>query len=175
MYREYLTLEDVCSEFEDALKINYKSRMVEAIITDTKADLKATFHVEMDKPLHELLAESSFLENDLNTLSVSIESALKDLSFLLALSLYDSRYPETVEDKDYLGFAKDVFLGSLKKIQRADLYKESDVIIPALKRATDKIDMCLIKRLLIIMFVLYELGVDEGVCIIAQYLYIGGL
>ena len=64
----------------------------------------------------------------------------------------------------------------LKYCQDKKLFKQhKENIIQPLSNTLNNISMCTIKRLFIILLMFSELGIDEGVSIIAQLLYLGGL
>ena len=81
----------------------------------------------------------------------------------------------SLADVNYVGFAKATLLQSLKYLQDIDCYQKREAIIRPLTTALTNVEMCTIKRLFTILLVLERIGVSEGVCVIAQYLYLGGL
>ena len=98
------------------------------------------------------------------------------LSLYLQLKLFHKNMGITLADVNYLGYAKKNLLTSLKYLQDETQYKKHrEAIVSSLSNTLNNISMCSVKRMFICLLVMDRLGISEGVAIMAELLYIGGL
>ena len=170
-------MSNVLNGLESALKIEYPADMrVENVIDSAIRALESSYACTFTKSIWDLQSETQLTSNDLNMLVRNINTALSQLSLFIQLKLYHKNIPFTLSDVNYLGYAKQQLMTALSYLQdeREAATRRKEIIQP-LTDTLNSISMCVIKRLFCIMFVLDRLGVYEGVAIIAQFLYMGGL
>lgn len=175
MIREHLSLNDILIGFENSLKIEYKEKDIDKIRVTTKQRLESTFQVMIVSSIYETQASNRVVGDNLSILMSQLTENMKSLALLLSISMFDKRFGETLKNVNYLGFAKSELLTCLKYLQDEVLYDKRSSFFSTLVRGAGLIEMCSIKRLLVIMVILEDLGVKEGVSLIAQYLYTGAV
>ena len=116
-----------------------------------------------------------YTEN-LDKLIDNITVSLQRMSLQLSMILFTKKIPYSLSDVNYLGFARDNLLVSLKYLMDSDLYvKERSNIIQPILSAIDNIIICTVKRLFVCLLVLDDIGIYDGASILAHLLYLGGL
>lgn len=174
--RDLLDITLIVMGFENTLRIEYKqNKPVDSIITEAVKALEIIHQVHFDKTIYELQKDNDLIRDTLNTLIVNLEESLKQVSLLICISIFDNIYPETLADVNYLGINKEQLKTALKYLQNEELYKTRSSFFSTLISANDNVEFCIIKRLFVILGVLERIGMADGVAIIAQYLYLGGL
>ena len=175
MLRDSISIDGILLSFENILKIEYKERETYRIIDNAVSALENAYKVTMDKDIYALQVENQLLGDNLSLLLKSITDCCRQMSFYTALCMFHRNIGISLADVNYVGFAKATLLQSLKYLQDIDCYQKREAIIRPLTTALTNVEMCTIKRLFTILLVLERIGISEGVCVIAQYLYLGGL
>ncbi len=174
MLRETISLKDILIGFESTLKVDHREKDITKLKLLTKQKLENSFQVKFVGSLYDMQASNRLVGDSLSILLAQLTENMKSLALLLSVALFDKRYGETLRDVNYLGFAPDNLLSALKYLQDETLYEHRKEFFGSLTLSLNNLEMCDIKRLLIIAVVLEDLGVREGVALIAQYLYLGG-
>ena len=175
MLIDNLSIDSILLTFENNLKIEYRERETYKVIDNSVAALENAFKVKMDKDIYSLQTENQLIGDNMSLLLAQIVECCKSMSFYTSLCMFNRSIGISLADVNYFGFAKTTLLQSLKYLQDKDCYTKRDAIIKPLTSALTNVEMCVVKRLVTIMLVLERIGVSEGVAIIAQYLYLGGL
>lgn len=175
MLFDSISIDSILQSFESILKIEYRERETYKIIDNAVTALETAYHVTMDKDIYSIQAENQLLGDNLSMLLQSITDCCRQMSMYKDLCMFHRSVGISLADVNYIGFAKPTLLQSLKYLQDIDCYQKREAFIRPLTTALTNVDMCIIKRLATIMLVLERLGVSEGVSVIAQYLYLGGL
>lgn len=176
MIRDTLNINDILIGFENTLCIDYRANeKIERIVKSSHERLENSYRVKLDKGVYVAQVENQFVGDSLATLLLQLTENLKMLSLLTTVSMFDKEYGQTLKDVNYLGFAKDKLITALKYLQDRVLYEKRGTFFSSLVAHIDFLEFCPIKRLLCIMVVLEDLQISEGVAIVAQYLYIGGM
>lgn len=175
MLIDSISIDSILLSFEQILKIEYKERETYRIIDNAVSSLETSYHVSMDKDIYSLQTESQLLGDNLSLLLQSITDCCRQMAMYTTLCMFHRSVGISLADVNYFGIAKATLLESLKYLQDIDCYQKREAIIKPLTVALSNVEMCVVKRLTTIMLVLERIGVSEGVCVIAQYLYLGGL
>lgn len=175
MIADLMSIDNILLSFENTLKIEYDERETHKIITSAMNRLENAYKVHMDKDLYDLQAQNLLVAENLNVLLSQICECLKALSLYIDISMFNVSIGISLADVNYMGFGAPELLTALKYLQDKSLYDRRGTIIEPITSALSHIDMCTIKRLFIILLVLEKLGVKEGVCVVARFLYLGGL
>lgn len=173
MIRNTIALSDVLTALENQLRIEHTQSDIGEVRLQTRQRIEASFGIQINSRITEM--QNGLTNDSISSFLAQITESLKTLSLLLSVSLFDKKYAETLADVNYLGFSKQSLMTSLKYLQDEKMYARRQDFFPDLVRSIGKIDMSRIKRLLIVMVVLEDLGIDEGVAIIAMYLYSGAV
>ena len=168
-------LSDILSALEMSLSIDYSYGTTNEIINASVHNLEVQHHISLDKKIADCLVENILAETGARNLLCGVTENLKNFALYLTTSMFVKKYPSTLYDVNYLGFAKQELLCALKCMQAETIYYKSEEFLDELKRATDFIEMSDIKRLLIISYILDRIGMQEGTAMIANYLYLGGM
>lgn len=177
MFDTECSLNNVLVGLEGVLKIEYtaESRVTD-VIQKAIDRLENTYGTTFDKDVYSLQRENQLTADNINLFLRDIRTCLEQLSFFVELKLYHKNFGITLADVNYLGYAKKQLLTALRYLQDANLAKSHhDEVITPLYNTLDNISMCATKRLFVQMLMLDRLGISEGVAIVAQLLYMGGL
>lgn len=175
MIKDSLDLNTIVLGLENALKIEYKEKDIEKIKQLSKQRIEAAYGTRIVGSIYETQISNRLIGDNLSTLMANVVEGLKQLALLFTVSLFDRNVGMTIADVNYLGYAKDNMLSALKFLQDEVLYESRDNFFPQITSSINHIEMSVIKRLLTVMVVMEDLGIKEGVSLIAQYLYLGGL
>ena len=175
MLRDDVQLPMVLTQLESTLKLDYSAKTVREMLEIAKNKLENSYAIKFDKPLYQLQIDNRFVNPAINTLINDIENGLKSFALIYSLSMYDRNFSQTLHDINYCGYSRQKFLINLKYVQDIDLYDKRGSFFELIEAALDNIPMCQVKKMLIIMLMLAKLDMREGVALIAQYLYIGGV
>lgn len=175
MIKESLNLPDILLGLENALKIEYNEKDAEKIKFKSRQRLEAAFQVRIVGSIYETQATNRLVGDNLSLLLANVTENLKSLALLLSVAMFDRKLGMTVRDVNYLGFAKQDLQAALKYLQNEVLYESRTSFFPRLTQQVSYVEMSSIKRLLVIMIVMEDLGIKEGVSLISQYLYLGSM
>lgn len=177
MFDNDISLNKILVSFEGVLKleVNSESR-VDDILKEASERLENMYNITLDRDLYAIQAENQLTAERINKLLHEVQLCLEQLTFYVKLKEYHKNPPISLSDVNYLGFAKVKLMTCLKYLRDDELSKQyRNVTIPPLRDALNNISICTVKRLFIIMLMLDKLGVDEGVMVVADFLYLGGI
>ncbi len=138
--------------------------------------LENTYACKLDSDVYTVQAENQLVAANLNLLLRDLEHCLADVSLYTNLKLFHTNMPISLADTNYLGYAKEQLLTDLKYLMYEKEYKKhADEIVATLYNALNNVPMCSVKRMFLSLLMLHRLGISEGVAILAQLLYVGGL
>lgn len=175
MLKDYLKINDILINLENILQVNYMSKRVTDIVEDTITNLERVYGIEFNKSIFQIQEDTIGITDNVSGLVRQLNEALKNIAMLTCLEMTTSNYTVSVKSCDYLGFGKTHLLGALKWLQREDLYPQGRDYLTSLKLKADRMEMSEIKKLIILMCIFDRIGMSEGVELIAEYLYIGGV
>ena len=175
MLFDTLSIDSVLQSFETTLKIEYREKQTHAVISNALSALESAYKVTLNKSLYELQTENQLISDNVTMLLGQITDCCKSMALYVHVSMFNKCIGISLAEVNYLGFAKANIMQGFKYLQDKDLYEKREAIITPLTSSLTNLDMCTVKRLCTILLVLERLGVAEGVAIIAEYLYLGGL
>lgn len=171
MLSDMIDLNTIIISFENILQVDQESESVDEIVKNTHERLENKLACKIDKSLYELQVENKLVTDTIALLLSQIQLATQQLAFYKDCCIYTGKRAEILADVSYLGFAQKDLENALKYLQHNVTYKKRESFFNALKDATTNMQICQIKRLLIIMYILEDLGIEESVAVIAMYLY----
>ncbi len=176
MVMDNLSMTQICTSFEGVLKLEYSTdtKTQECLDNAIKA-LENSYNVTIDKDLYSLQAENSLVSQQLDILLQSLTECMKTTALYTCLGVFKRNVGISLAESNYLGFARERLVTYLKYFQDQELYKSRIQAIEAIKEALNTIPINHVKRLFMIMLMLERLGVSEGVAVIAQLLFVGGI
>ena len=171
MILNFTTLQNTLNIIESLLYVDYQRETGE-LLDFSINNLESKYQVDLSEGLEKGYmtspdALSSFVSN--------LEIALSKIALLASNTIFEHKSYINLGDVRYLGYDKTQLLTALKYLTIEHTAQETSNIISSLTTAVDKISHCDIKRLIILLLILDRLDVPEGVSIIAQYLYLGGI
>lgn len=177
MFDSEVSLNKILVSFEGVLKIEYApDQRVQDTLDKAIQHLENTYGVTFTKDIYSLQSENQLTADNLNLLLQDIKACLEQCSFFIQLKLFHKNVPFTLADINYLGYAKSNLLTALRYLQdKAQAKAHKNEVIKPLYNTLDNISMCTPKRLFVVLLMLDRLGVVEGVALLAQLLYMGGL
>lgn len=177
MYDNDSSLNNIMYGIEGVLKIEYiGEQKVDEVINAAISRLEDSYGFPFDKDIYQLQSESQLCSDGVSKLLSEVRNCLEQFAFYLQLKLYHKNHTLTLSDVNYLGYSKKQLLTALKYMQDAKEYKvHRESVITPLYNTLNNINMCSNKRLFVILLMLDKLGIKEGVSVVAQLLYLGGL
>lgn len=175
MLADLFTLQQCLLSFENALRIEYTENEVGKIIHVAKNKLENAYGCKLDKSVYTVQASNELVSENLDVLISEVSECLKYITALTSIALFTKKPPINLADVNYLGFTSETLTTALKYLQDRVLYEKRDTLVPAITSALNNVEISQIKRLFIIMLVMEDLGLVEGVSACAQLLYLGGL
>lgn len=175
MVRDTLILQNILTGFEEALHIDFKTQDVKQLKEETRESLEVSIREHIEESIYKLHIQTKYLNDSVSSLIDQIETCMKDMALLLSISMFDHKFGQTLKDVSYCGFAKDELMIILKHLMDEKLQDNRGSFMKALTESLNSVNIGEVKRLFIIMLILEDLGVVEGVALIAQYLYMGGM
>lgn len=175
MLTDLFTLQQCLLSFENALRIEYTEAEVGKVIRAAKQNLENAYQCSLNKPIYTVQANNELVSENLNVLITEVAECLKQLTALTSIALYSKKPPINLADVNHLGFTAETLTTALKYLQDKVFYEKRGTIIPAITSALNNVEISQIKRLFIIMLVMEDLGLAEGVAACAQLLYLGGM
>jgi hypothetical protein len=162
---------------ESALKIEASGELKVDETLDAAIDrLENTYACTFDRDVFSIQDENALMADKIDLLLKNVKQSLAELSLYINLKLYHKNLGISLADVNYLGYEKLQLITNLKYLQDEDLYKQNgDDITKSLSNTLNNTPMCSIKRLFIVLLMFHRLGIAEGVSIVAQLLYLGGL
>lgn len=172
-----ISLNNILVSLEGVLKLEASGELkVDEILNSAISRLENAYNCTFDRDVWALQADNQLTADNINRLLKDIKQCLEQLSLYINLKLYHKNPSVALSDVNYLGYAKTQLMSCLKYLQDAELSKQyRSTIIPPLHNTLNNIPMCTTKRLFIALMMLDKLGIDEGVSVVSQLLYIGGL
>lgn len=175
MLRGSISVTDILLSFSNTLRIDYNIRDVRELVDKSISQLENILHTKITSDLYTLQTENKYISKEIDMLLQQITENLKSMSLLTCISMYDKQYGSSnLKDVKYLGYSREVLMTYLKYLQDEELYKRRGEFFDAIIEGVNSIYNCPIKKLFIIMIILERLGIEEGVSIIANYIYLGG-
>lgn len=176
MIADNLTLTHICTSFEGVLKLEYNDNMrTEECLDNAIKSLENAYAIKIDKDIYSLQAENSLVSQQLDQLLLSITECMKTTALYTTLAIFNHNIGISLADANYLGCARERLLTGLKYFQDKDLYPKRSQIVSTISEALNTIAINHVKRLFMILLILERLGVSEGVAIVAQLLWLGGM
>lgn len=177
MFDSEYSISTVLNSLEAVLQIEYAEELRVCDVVDKAVErMENRYGVTLDKSVYELQQESQLTADNINLFLRDVRTCLEQLSFFIELKVYHKNVPISLADVNYLGYAKKQLMTALKYLQDEKLYKQHhEEVITPLYNTLDNINICSTKRMFVDLLMLERLGVIEGVAIIAQLLYLGGL
>lgn len=175
MLSDLFSLQQTLLSFENTLRIEYSEVDVARVLKAARQRLENAYQCHLDKPVYTVQAENELVSENLNVFVQEISECLKQLAALTSISMFTKKPPISLADVNYLGFTAETLTTALKYLQDRVLYEKRATVLPAITGALNNVEMSQIKRLFIVMLVLEDLGIYEGVSACAQLLYLGGL
>lgn len=174
MLRGSISVTDILLSFSNTLRIDYNISDVRELVEKSISQLENILHTKITSDLYTLQAENKYVSKEIDMLLQQITENLKSMSLLTCISMYDKQYGNNLKDVKYLGYSREVLMSYLKYLQDEELYKRRNEFFDAIVEGVNSIYNCPIKKFFIIMIILERLGIEEGVSIIANYIYLGG-
>lgn len=177
MLDNIISFNKILVSLESTLKIEATGEQRAEEIIDAAIDrLSNTYSCTFDRDVYTLQAENQLQAEKINLLLKDVQQCLAELSLYINLKLYHKNLAFTLADVNYLGYSKNQLNTALKYLQDETLAAQyhAETIKP-FYNTLNSISMCSIKRLFLVMLMLDRLGINEGVSIVAQLLYLGGL
>lgn len=177
MFRDTLSLNNSLVSLESVLKIEIDGEAkVKETVEDAIRRLENTYNCTLDKDVYTLQKENMLTEDKINLFLRDVKQVLADFSLYMNVCIYAKSMCITLSDVNYLGYDREELLTYLKYFQDEQQYKQyGPELVPVLYNVLNNIGICAVKRLFIVLLMLERLGITEGVAIISQFLYLGGL
>lgn len=177
MLNDSISFNNILTSLEGTLMIEVTGDMrTDEIIQAAIQRIENAYVIELDRDVYSIQSESQLMASNVDGLLKNVQQCLAQLSLYINLKIYHADLGITLADVNYLGYAKEQLLTALKYLMFETEYKKHhDDIITPLYNTLNNISMCSVKRMFLILLMMDKLGITEGVAIMAQLLYLGGL
>ncbi len=176
MIKDSLSLKEVLLSFEGTLKLEYSDEMTtNQILDQALSRLESTYEVILQSDLFSLQMENSLVADKIGLLLRDITECMKQMSLFTSLCMFTKSVGISLADVNYLGNDKVVVRTLLRYLQDESETSKWKSALDPIALTLDSIPICSVKRLFVILLMLHRLGVYEGVSVVAQYLYLGGI
>lgn len=177
MFDESLSFSNTLVSLEGTLGIEYEEAdKVEDVITKALHRLEEKYGMPFDKDVYTIQSENQMSGTELTKFLNDLQSCLERFSFYIQLKLFHKNLAVTLAEANYLGYDKSRLLCALRYLQDEGVYtKHGKEAIEPLTHQLDQLPLSNIKRIFVCLLMLNKLGVTEGVAVLAQLLYMGGL
>lgn len=177
MFDSEFSFLNMLTSFESTLRIDYTGdEKVADVINNAVKSLENYYNCDFDKDVFSLRAENQLNADKLNMFLRDVKQCLAEMSLFNQFKLFHKNIAFNLSDINYLGSNKQLLLTSLRYMQdQAEQQRKREETIEPLLVALNNVPQCQPKRLFVIMLMFDRLGIQEGVAITAQLLYIGGL
>lgn len=177
MINDTIAFNNIITSLESTLCIEISGDTpVQEIVDDAIARLENTYSCTIDRDVFSIQAESQLLADSIGLFLKDVQQCLAMLSLYINLKMFHMDMGITLSDVNYLGYSKDQLCTALRYMMyKTEYERHHDDIISPFYNALNNIAICSVKRMFIILLILDKLGISEGVAIVAQFLYLGGL
>lgn len=169
--RETLNIDYILKQFENLFSIDPNT-----------PDLKQ--QVMLSRSVIEQRIKTSIPENGIyflkgydqvDILLGALADCLKNMALLVNIESYDSVFGQTLKDVNYLGTTETKLINSFKILSKKDLQVRRVEFFSDLLTAFSAIKVCTLRRIMCIIGVLENIGVLDGVAILANHIVIGAM
>lgn len=177
MFDDGLSVQKVLISLEGVLQLEAVNESTVSEVIDAAVNrLENKFNITLDRDIYTLQRQNQLTADNIDVFLRDLIASISSLSLYNQLKLYHKNISFTLADVNYLGYSREQLLTALRYMQdKTEFKKHRDTIINPLYETLNNIPICSTKRLFIILLMLDRLGVTEGVAIVAQLLYLGGL
>lgn len=176
MIIDNMAIVNLCTSFEGVLHLEYsESTKTEECLNAAIKALENDYNITIDKDIYTLQAENSLVSKQIDMLLQSITECMKSTALFILLGTFHHSVSLSLSSANYLGLSRDRLLTALKYLQDKDTYTKRSQSIGMISDALNTVPVCHTKRFFMILLMLEKLGISEGVSIIAQLLYLGGI
>lgn len=180
MISDLYTLQTALTKCEAALLLQYDQDTVDdyrLIIKKAKENLENRLQCHLDEPLYTIQAKNALVSQSIESAVTQMAAGIELLSTLYVMSIYlKDKKGFDLGDVNYLGQTRDSLAMGLKCLaDRVFARQAHDEVMAAIKANLNNMTMTQLKRLLLVMIMFDELGIDEGVAVCANLLYLGAI
>lgn len=161
-------LYNILANIEDCLHIDITTRGHNDLI---KNAMEGTL-IELDMPLNEK-PENGKGKDLVDNFYSRIITYMKGFSLYCMECLWNGYFPINLREVNYLGAEPKSLRSGLLALQRKEHQVNADAFLESVIDASKDIEMCMEKRLLLIMIVTYKLEIYNVCSIFAAYLFWG--
>lgn len=178
MLSDRYTLQAALTKCEASLMLEYQQDSVDdwqLIIKRAKQNLENRLQCKITEPLYSIQAKNVLVSQSIDIALNGMAAGVELLSTLYVMSIYLKDVKDfNLADANYLGNNR-VSLATGFKMLADRVYSRQahDEVFAAIKSQLNNMAMTQLKRLLLVMIMFDELGIDEGVAACANILYLG--
>lgn len=172
-----ISINSILISMESTLKIEADPDLKVSEVLDASIKrLENMYACTFDRDIYTLQGENQLIADNLSLLLKDVQQCLAQLSLFISLKLFHKNLGLSLADINYIGYSREQLLTALRYLQDETQYKKYGAeIVSPLHNSLNNVSMCAIKRLFIVLLMFDRLGLTEGVAIVAQLLYLGGL
>ena len=176
MIVDTLSINQCVSSIETVLRLEYtQDAKLDELISSATKRLEEKYGLTIDKDIYTLQAENQLASDTLSRFLADITECLKLFSLYTTLQTFHHNMSFSLSQVNYLGYARQQLMASLKYFLDKDMYAHREDVVKAISMPIDKVPLNIVKRLFVAMLFLEKLGISEGVAIIGHILYMGGI
>ena len=171
MIRNMLSLEHSISMFEQILRINPNCSSI--------ADQVVTSRHAIETEIYETIPEGKSIyalqgNDKVDEFLASCVECLKNFSLIVCLESYDLNFSQTLKSLNYLGASSVEILNTFRILAKQDLQVRRSSFMTDIIQAFSTVKTGELRRIVCILAVLENIGMMDGVAILAEHIVLGG-
>lgn len=166
----------IVQELEVSLCIDgkhYERRDIDEVISDIKHRIQLSYSIDLTGTHEENYAGTLIGDEVVNFLD-TMKFNYDNVCGLSHYFRYIGEIPINLAKINYLGITKDSMLAVLKMLQMEGRHCNLKSAIEDIEVRIGTIEMCIEKKLFMLLCVSYEIGLFELTAVLAEILYLGG-
>lgn len=171
LIRDTLNIDYILRQFENLFNIDPNTPDLKQQIITSRAVLEQRIKIAI--PEDGIYFLRGYDQVDI--LLGALTDCLKNIALLVNIESYDSVFGQTLKDINYLGTTETKLINSFKILSKKDLQVRRIEFFNELLTAFSAIKVCSLRRMVCIIGVLENIGVLDGVAILANHIVIGAM
>lgn len=171
MIRQTISMDHSLSQIEALLKINSNCPSIEE-------QVKLSRHA-IETEIYETIPEGTSIysltgHNKVDDFLGSCIECLKNFALLVCIESYDLNFGQSLKSLNYLGAPAIEIMNSFRILAKQSLQSQKVQFMDDIIKAFSSVKPCELRRLVCVIAVLDNLGISDGVAILAEHIVLGG-
>lgn len=176
MIKDNYSLERILEETETILSIeaiDVNSKSFDTLLEKVRVNINRQYNIDLreGKQLSEQLDNLGVCKTTASVFMENLTMMHSKICGLTNILRFTRQTEVALNHISYCGVAVNSMLEALQYLQADRSYRKAEITIKYLEKQITEVMTCNEKRLLVILLIAFELGIEEIVMAIAEYLY----